>query len=312
LGLAGGGTDVPPFSCEEGGAVVNVALGLYVSVLAKWRHDDTFRVSYTQTEIASRPEDVAHDLAREALLLCGVERGVELVTVADVPGAGSGLGSSSAVTVGILHALHVLQGRRVYQEELAELACEIEQVRLGRQIGRQDQYGCALGGMKYLRVGPGDAVQVQRLRIEESRLRYLEQRAALYWVAPPPPSAEVLREQVAADRRELLRTMRGQAERLAGRIADNPFGAVCEAVSHGWEAKRGLCEAIGCGAMEDAGAKALAAGALAVKLCGAGGGGHMLVCAEPERQAEIAAALGRKALPVRVDYDGTTVLTGGD
>lgn len=312
LGLAGGGTDVPPFAFEEGGVVVNAALGLYVYVLAKWRHDDTFRVSYTTTEIADCPESLQHELAREALLVCGIDRGVELVTVADIPGAGSGLGSSSAVTVGILHALHVLQGRRVSQEELAELAADIECRRLAKPIGRQDQHGCAVGGVKLLRFGPGEGVACQRLPIEESRLRYLEQRVQLYWCAPPPPSAEVLQKQVEADRRPLLREMCGHAERLAERMADNPYGAVLEAVTHGWEAKRRLCGAIGCSTMDAMSEQAFAAGAQAVKLCGAGGGGYMLVCAEPERQAAIAAVLGREPLAVRFDYDGTTALWGGD
>ena len=249
LGLAGGGTDIPPFALEEGGAVVNAALQCYIYVLAKWRHDGAFRVSYTETEIADCPEDLRHELAREALLLLEYDRGVEIVTVADIAGNGSGLGSSSAVTVGILHALHTLRGERVHQEELAEEAAEIERHRLQRPIGWQDQYGCAVAGVKYLRVGPGDGVTCQRLRIEESRLQYLEQRAQLYWCAPPPPSSAVLQQQVKSDKRDLLRAMRGQAERLAERIADNPYGAVIEAVSQGWEAKRHLCNAIECEAM---------------------------------------------------------------
>lgn len=313
LGLAGGGTDIPPFSFEEGGAVVNAALGLYVYVLAKWRHDDSFRVSYTKTEVADSPEGLQHELAREALLLCGIRRGVEIVTVSDIPGAGSGLGSSSAVTVGILHALCQLQGRRVHQEELADMAAHIERDVLRRPIGWQDQYGCAVGGVKLLRIGPGAHVQCHRLRLREEALRRAEESMALYWVSAPPPSATVLQEQVEADRRGLLRRMKQVALRLGHELTGtDPATAIARAVADGWEAKRQLCGAINCPAMEAMSAHALAAGAEAVKLCGAGGGGYMLVCAESRAQEAIAARLGRKPLPVRFDYLGTTILMGGE
>lgn len=310
LGLAGGGTDVPPFAAEEGGCVVNVALQLYVYVLAKWRHDGTYRVSYTQTEIAEDPANLRHELVREALSVAGVTRGVEIVTVADIPGQGSGLGSSSAVTVGVLHALHALMGERMYPEQLAEEACEVEIVRCEKRIGKQDQYAAALGGLNYLNIGPGDGVLATSLRVQESRLRYLEQRLQLYWVQPPPPSGQVLQEQAEEDRRGQLRDLRATAETLAQEIAGDPYGAVVEAVQCGWQAKRSLCSSIGCAAMDELSAAAFGSGADAVKLCGAGGGGYMLVCAEPERHAALVQALRRQPLPVTFDWHGTTVLTG--
>jgi D-glycero-alpha-D-manno-heptose-7-phosphate kinase len=310
LGLAGGGTDVPPFATEEGGCVVNCALQLYVYVLAKWRHDGTYRVSYTETEIVEDPADLRHELVREALTVAGVTRGVEVVTVADIPGQGSGLGSSSAVTVGVLHALHALMGERVYPEQLAEEACDVEISRCGKHIGKQDQYAAALGGLNLLSIGPGDGVLVERLRVQESRIRYLEQRLLLYWVQAPPPSGKVLREQAALDRRPLLRDLRNTAEELARDLAGNPYGAVLAAVERGWQAKRSLCDSIGCVEMDLLGGAALEAGAEAVKLCGAGGGGYMLVCAEPERHAAITAALRRQPLPVALDWHGSTIQTG--
>ena len=146
IGLVGGGTDLPGYYREHGGRVLNCALDKYIYVIVKQRFDDDIYVNYSKKEIVSRAEDLEHELVREAMQMTGVARGVEITTLADIPSAGSGLGSSSAVTVGLLHALFAYQGRQVSAEELAERACTIEIERCGKPIGKQDQYIAALGG----------------------------------------------------------------------------------------------------------------------------------------------------------------------
>src|SRR5689334_23920193 len=126
IGLLGGGTDLPGYYREHGGRVLNCALDKYVYVVVKQRFDDDIYVNYSRKEIVSRVEDVEHELVREALHMAGVRGGVEITTLADIPSAGSGLGSSSAVTVGLLQALFAYQGRQLAAEELAERACAIE------------------------------------------------------------------------------------------------------------------------------------------------------------------------------------------
>ena len=150
---------------QHGGRVLNCALDKYVYVIVKQRFDDDIYVNYSKKEIVSRVEDLEHELVREAMLMTGVASGVEITTLADIPSAGSGLGSSSAVTVGLLHALFAYQGRQVSAEELAERACTIEIERCGKPIGKQDQYIAAFGGIRDIRFGPGDEVIAEEVAL---------------------------------------------------------------------------------------------------------------------------------------------------
>ena len=163
IGLLGGGTDLPDYYREHGGRVLNCAIDKYIYVIVKQRFDDDIYVNYSKKEIVSRVEDLEHELVREAMRMTGVTSGVEITTLADIPSAGSGLGSSSAVTVGLLQALFAYQGRQVPAEELAERACTIEIDRCGKPIGKQDQYIAALGGIRDIRFGPGDEVVAEEL-----------------------------------------------------------------------------------------------------------------------------------------------------
>src|SRR6478609_7568491 len=163
VGLVGGGTDLPDFYREHGGRVLNAAIDKYVYVVVKQRFDDDIYVNYSSKEIVSRVEDLQHELVREALHMTGIRGGLEITTLADIPSAGSGLGSSSAVTGGLLHALFASLGRQVTAEELAERACAIEIERCRTPIGKQDQYAAAFGGICDLHFGPGDRVLVDKL-----------------------------------------------------------------------------------------------------------------------------------------------------
>ena len=181
IGLVGGGTDLPAYYREHGGRVLNTAIDKYVYVIVKQRFDDDIYINYSQKEIVSRVEDVQHDLVREAMHMAGIRAGVEITTLADIPSAGSGLGSSSAVTVGLLHALFAYQGRQVTAEELAERACAIEIDRCGKPIGKQDQYAAAFGGVCDMRFGPGDRVSVDRISLGRPDHHRLQDELMLFY-----------------------------------------------------------------------------------------------------------------------------------
>src|ERR1700747_434207 len=134
IGLLGGGTDLPDYYRDNGGRVLNCAIDKYIYVIVKQRFDDDIYLNYSKKEIVSRVEDIEHELVREAMLMTGVAKGVEITTLADIPSAGSGLGSSSAVTVGLLQALFAYQGHQMSAEGLAEGACRIEIERCGKPI----------------------------------------------------------------------------------------------------------------------------------------------------------------------------------
>ena len=200
IGLLGGGTDLPDYYREHGGRVLNCAIDKYIYVIVKQRFDDEIYVNYSKKEIVSRVEDLEHELVREAMWMTGVTNGVEITTLADIPSAGgSGLGSSSAVTVGLLHALFAYRGRQVTAEELADRACIIEIDRCGKPIGKQDQYIAAYGGIRDIRFGPGDQVVAEELELPAAGRRDLQRTSCSstrespgartrFWPSRPPTS----------------------------------------------------------------------------------------------------------------------------
>jgi D-glycero-alpha-D-manno-heptose-7-phosphate kinase len=311
IGLLGGGTDLPDYYTEHGGRVLNCALDKYVYVIVKQRFDDDIYVNYSKKEIVTRVEDIEHELVREAMLMTGVTNGVEITTLADIPSAGSGLGSSSAVTVGLLHALFAYQGRHLALEELAERACEIEIERCGKPIGKQDQYAAALGGIRDIRFGPGEAVIAEELALSPGARRALQEQIMLFYTGITRSANLILAEQnsnieATLPQLDLLRDLAGfAAERLRG----GDVSAVGPAVRESWEAKRKLASGISTDQIDMAVSRALDAGASGVKLTGAGGGGFLLVICPIERQSAVRQALPEmRELPVKLDRLGSRVV----
>jgi D-glycero-alpha-D-manno-heptose-7-phosphate kinase len=311
IGILGGGTDLPDYYREHGGRVLNTAIDKYVYVIVKERFDDEIYVNYSRKEIVSRVDDLEHELVREAMQLTGVSRGVEITTLADIPSAGSGLGSSSAVTVGLLHALFVYQGYQVPAEELAESACRIEIERCGKPIGKQDQYIAAFGGIRDIHFGPGDAVVAEEIGLSTADRRALQHQMMLFYTGITRSADVILAEQRASveaslPQLDLLRDLAGFAvERL--RCGD--VDAIGPAVRESWEAKRKLATGISNEALDSVVTQALDAGASGVKLTGAGGGGFFLVVCPTDRQRAVREALsGMRELPIKLDRFGSRVV----
>ena len=312
IGLLGGGTDLPGYYREYGGRVLNCALDKYVYVIVKQRFDEDIYVNYSKKEIVSRVEDLEHELVREAMQMTGVANGVEITTLADIPSAGgSGLGSSSAVTVGLLHALFAYQGRQVSAEELAERACVIEIERCGKPIGKQDQYIAALGGIRDIRFGPGDEVVAEELALPAAERRALQRQIMLFYTGVTRSADRILSEQSAnveatRPQLDLLRDLAGFAvERLRGGDID----AIGPAMRESWEAKRKLASGVSSAQIDLAVTRALDAGAAGAKLTGAGGGGFLLVISPVERQRAVRKSLSdMQELPVKLDRLGSRVV----
>jgi D-glycero-alpha-D-manno-heptose-7-phosphate kinase len=311
IGLLGGGTDLPDYYREHGGRVLNCALDKYVYVIVKQRFDDDIYVNYSRKEIVSSVDDLEHELVREAMQMTGVTAGVEITTLADIPSTGSGLGSSSAVTVGLLHALMAYQGRQVSAEELAERACTIEIERCGKPIGKQDQYIAALGGIRDIHFGPGEQVVADELRLSPADRRALQRQIMLFYTGITRSADPILAEQSAnvtatQPQLDLLRDLAGFAvERLCGGDVD----AIGPAVRESWEAKRKLASGVSNDQIDRAVARALEAGASGAKLTGAGGGGFLLVICPMERQRAVRQGLAdMQELPVKLDRLGSRVV----
>ena len=311
IGLLGGGTDLPGYYREHGGRVLNCALDKYVYVIVKQRFDDEIYVNYSKKEIVSRVDDLEHELVREAMQMTGVVGGVEITTLADIPSAGSGLGSSSAVTVGLLHALFAYRGRQVTAEELAERACTIEIERCGKPIGKQDQYIAAFGGIRDIRFGPGDDVIAEELGLSAPERRALQQQIMLFYTGVTRSADPILAEQNAnvETTRPQLDILRDLAGFAVERLLSGDVDAIGPTVRESWEAKRKLASGVSNDRIDQAITRALDAGASGAKLTGAGGGGFLLVICPIERQRVVRERLaGMRELPVKLDRLGSRIV----
>jgi D-glycero-alpha-D-manno-heptose-7-phosphate kinase len=311
IGLLGGGTDLPSYYRQHGGRVLNCAIDKYIYVIVKQRFDDDIYVNYSKKEIVSRVEDLEHELVREAMLMTGVTSGVEITTLADIPSAGSGLGSSSAVTVGLLHALYAYQGRQVLAKELAERACAIEIELCGKPIGKQDQYIAAFGGIRDIRFGPGEEVVAEELKLPAAARQALQQQVMLFYTGITRRADPILAEQnatvaVSRPQYDLLRDLAGFA---VERLLCGDVDAIGPALREGWEAKRKLAAGVSSDQIDLAVTRALESGASGAKLTGAGGGGFLLVICPMERQPAVRQSLAdMRELPVKLDRLGSRVV----
>ena len=311
IGLLGGGTDLPGYYLEHGGRVLNCALDKYVYVILTPRFDDEIYVNYSKKEIVSRVEDLEHELVREAMRMTGVTHGVEITTLADIPSTGSGLGSSSSVTVGLLHTLFAYQGRQVTAEELAERACMIEIELCGKPIGKQDQYIAAFGGIRDIRFGPGEEVVAEEVKLSTAQRRAFQQQIMLFYTGITRSANTILAEQkenIEATRPQLdlLRDLAGSA---VERLRSGDVDAVGAAMLEGWETKRKLASGVSSDRIDDAVSRALDAGASGAKVTGAGGGGFLLVICPMELQRAVRESLAdMREMPVKLDRLGSRVV----
>ena len=311
IGLVGGGTDLPCYYREHGGRVLNCAIDKHVYVIVKQRFDDDIYVNYSKKEIVSCVDDLEHELVREAMHMTGVAKGVEITMLADIPSTGSGLGSSSSITVGLLLALFVYQGRSLCPEELAERACTIEIDRCGKPIGKQDQYIAALGGVRDIRFGPGEPVGAEEIRLTDYARRALQEQVMLFYTGVTRSANTILSEQCTNVGRTLphLHQLRDLAGTAADRLRRGDVDALGAALRDGWEAKRQLSSGVSNDSIDLAVERALEAGASGAKVTGAGGGGFLLAICPIERQRAVRHNLAEmRELPVKIDSLGARVV----
>ena len=206
VSFAGGGTDLPAFYRQEHGAVLSTTIDQHMYVTIHRRFEPTIRVSYSRTEMAGTLDEVQHDLVREAMRQVEIDEPLEITTIGDVP-AGTGMGSSSSLTVGLLNALYAHRHQVVSPSALAEQACRIEIDILKKPIGRQDQYAAAFGGLNYIRFNPDDTVDVEPVPCRAETLAELEQRTLLLYTGQTRDANQILERQSSgtADRMGVLR-----------------------------------------------------------------------------------------------------------
>ncbi|MGQ9764900.1 MAG: GHMP family kinase ATP-binding protein [Armatimonadota bacterium] len=312
ISFAGGGTDFKDFYTHQGhGSVVSTAIDKYVYVIVKERFDHYIRVGYSRTELVESVEDLQHELVREALKIVGIDKGIEIATMADVPSEGSGLGSSSTVTVGVLNALYAYKGESVTAERLAKEACKIEIDILGKPIGKQDQYIAAYGGLKHFKFNSDEEVEVNPIVLDETTKQRLNESILLFYTGITRKADNILVEQKKniSKRMAILTEMRDQADELARLLRLGAITSLGQTLRENWIRKRQLASSISNPQIDDLVDAALSAGALGCKVTGAGGGGFFLVYVPPENRANVRKKLSHmRELPISLARDGSKVI----
>jgi len=306
MSFVGGGSDLPSFYRNELGAVLSTSISKYIYIAVNPKFDGRIRVSYTRTEEADRPDGIEHPLVREALKLTGVQGGIEVTSMADIPSHGSGLGSSSSYTVGLVNALHAYSSRFASKEMLASQACEIEIERCGELIGKQDQYAAAYGGLNLMRFHPDDSVSVDPVICSPDMLRQLEASTLMLFTGRTRSASVVLSEQNRAiespSTRALLRRMAALAFELKYELERGSLDSVGAILDENWRLKAQIASGISDPQIDAWYAAGRKAGATGGKLLGAGHGGFLMFYAPVECHCSIVRALS-DLRPVTVGFD---------
>lgn len=310
ISLLGGGSDFEDYYKEYGGAVLSTAIEKSVYVIVKERFDDKIYINYSKKEIVDRVDDIKHDLVRGAMELTGVEKGIEITTLSDIPSEGSGLGSSSSITVALLHALYAYRGVLVTAEELARQACQIEVEMMGKPIGRQDQYISAFGGMRFITFSD-KGIEVEDVKIDEDTKLRLEENLLLYYTGVTRKADDILVKQKANIPRNnnilegLVRFAKAGRNLLEMGKLDE-FGVLLD---KGWQLKKQLAGGISNESINRIYQRALDAGAIGGKVVGAGGGGFLLLyCPNLKKDSVRAELKDLREMPFRFSQDGSKII----
>ena len=314
MSFVGGGSDLAVFYRKFGGAVVSTAINQFVYITVNKKFDEKIRVSYSKTEEARTVDRIKHPLVRETMKLLKIDGGMEITSVADIPGKGSGLGSSSSFTVGLLHALHAYAERYAGAEQLAQEACEIEIGRCGEPIGKQDQYAAAYGGLNFIQFHEDDSVSVEPILCKRETLRTIQDHILVFYTGITRSASDVLKHQqsaVASEKKKqaVMRKMVALAEQMKSELQRNRAGAFGEIIHEGWLLKKSLTSGISTDAIDGWYAKARKAGAVGGKLLGAGAGGFLMFYAPPEKHEAITQSLGKlRRMDFKFEPQGSRIL----
>ncbi len=313
MSFVGGGSDLPAFYREEVGAVLSTSIDKYMYICVNKKFDGRIRISYTRTEDVERREEVEHPLVREAINLVDIEGGIEIASMADIPSKGSGLGSSSTYTVGLLNALYAYRNQFVSKEKLASQACEIEIDRCGEPIGKQDQYAAAYGGLNLIRFHPDNSVSVDPVICKPSLLQEMEDSILVFFTGRTRSASAVLANQSAAmrmaDRRVLMRRMVQLAFEMKEQLESGTLEHLGNLLDENWKLKAQLTSGITDPQIDALYSAGMAHGALGGKLLGAGNGGFMMFYAPKERHTQITDALSElEPVKFRFDRNGAQIV----
>jgi D-glycero-alpha-D-manno-heptose-7-phosphate kinase len=304
---------MPSFTDHHVGAVISAAISKYVYIMVNPKFDGRIRVSYSRTENVQTADELQHDIVRAALKKFQL-KGVEIVSVSDIPGEGSGLGSSSSFTVGLLHALYSYKGLYPTTRELAEAAFKLEGETCHHPIGRQDPYAAAYGSVMFYEWS-GSKAAVANFGFLSEELKELGSSLMLFWLGARQDgcSETILKDQMrrvghGRESEQAAAYMADLARQLRGDLKHRAYGRLGQFVRGGWALKKGFSGAISNPEIEEIIERAMGAEAEGAKVCGAGGGGFLLVVADPVVQKKVEAAVGLPRMHFRIGARGSEVI----
>lgn len=311
ISLCGGGTDFKSFYEKHEGFVVSTAIDKYIFVIVKERFDDLIYVNYTKKEIINSVDEIQHELVREAMKKSGLTKGVEITMLADVPSEGSGLGSSSSLTVGLLNAFYNFRGMQVTAERLAQEACEIEIDLLNKPIGKQDQYIAAYGGLRTVKFHRDEKVDTELLVVPNSLKRKLGANLLLFYTNVTRKSSTILTEQKnnIVNKIHYHNEIKDLAISLSDNLKAGNVDIIGKVLSENWELKKNLSNNISNNDIDVMYNMAIKAGAEGAKISGAGGGGFLLVYCKRENHDRIREQMKNyREMPFMLEPHGSKII----
>lgn len=314
ISFVGGGSDLPTFYRNEPGAVVSTTIKKYIYITLNTSFDGSITVRYSKEEKVRDLSNLEHNLVREALRSTGVTHGVDISSTADVPSKGSGLGSSSAYLVGVLHALHAYKNQYVSAEQLAKEACTIEIEALKKPIGKQDQYIVAYGGFRFIQFNPDEGVNVDYILCHPATFQRLERRLLLFYTGITRSTDRILSRQNKnmnndLNKKVLMRRMVDLAREMRRSLEKNRLNTFGDLLHENWVLKKQMAETISSAQIDQWYEDARKSGAIGGKLLGAGGGGYLLFYAPESSHARIIRTLRMLPYsPVRFENHGSKII----
>ncbi len=313
--LGGGGTDLPSYYTQYGGFLISAAIDKYIYIILNKRFEKSIRVSYSSTETVEKAGEIKHPIVREALNLLKIESGIEITSIADVP-SNTGLGTSSAFTVGLLNALHTYKNEKVNAKDLAEEACFLEIELLKEPIGKQDQYLAAYGGVQCLKIDRLGNVEVVPLYLSDDAIDQLESNTLLFYTGIRRSASEVLAPQskgASLDKEKVVESMHKIKEigyEIKKSFEEENLARFGELLDVHWQTKKTLSDKVTQSQIDRWYEIARKSGALGGKVMGAGGGGFFMFYCDNGKNGfrKTMEQEGLKEMRFRVDFEGSKVL----
>jgi D-glycero-alpha-D-manno-heptose-7-phosphate kinase len=313
ISFCGGGTDLRSFYKKSYGSVISTSIDKYLYVVVRKQIglvEFKYRINYSTVEFCKSVDEIKHPIVKEALIFFGIDYPLEITTFADIP-ASTGLGSSSAFAVGLIYALAGLEGKLMTKYEVATLAAKIEIDFLGRNIGKQDHFASAYGGLNVFKFYKNEKVEIEPVICAEDKFLNFQDSLMIFYTGLKRDASDILAKQIVSleKKRSAMIKMRDQVEGLRKILAgQEKLSNAGSLFSKGWNLKKSIAKEISTNIIDDIYEKGIKAGALGGKILGAGGGGFLLFFVETEKKANVRNALKEYfEVPFRFDTSGCRI-----